>query len=115
MSSGSRHRFGAPWWRRVFQAPTTRLGWWSAGLTAAFVALFAFNAAVLMPATVEVAWQQALLPIYGIVMLLCGLSAGATALIAVIWRHERSWMVWPALLPGLFVLFLVIGELLGPH
>jgi len=35
--------------------------------------------------------------------------------IAVIRRHERSWLVWLTMLPGLFVLFLVLGEFLVPH
>jgi hypothetical protein len=30
-------------------------------------------------------------------------------------QHERSWLVWLTILPGLFVLFLVLGEFLVPH
>jgi len=55
------------------------------------------------------------LPFYGIAMLACGLAAGIAGLIAVIRRGERSWLVWLALLPGLLVLFLVLGEFLVPH
>jgi len=48
-------------------------------------------------------------------MLLCGLGAMVLALIAVIREHERSWLVFLPLLPGLWVLFMVMGELLFPH
>ena len=48
-------------------------------------------------------------------MLLCGLSSGVVGLIAVLRRHERSALVWFTVLPGLFVLFLLIGEVLVPH
>jgi hypothetical protein len=41
--------------------------------------------------------------------------AGIVGLIAVIRRHERSWLVWLAMLPGLMVVALVLGEFLVPH
>ena len=41
--------------------------------------------------------------------------AGIVGLIAVLRQHEHSWPVWLTLLPGLFVLFLVLGEFLVPH
>jgi hypothetical protein len=90
--------------------PSTRLGWWSVGLASAFVVLFIINASVLLPAPGVVAWREASV---GIVLLVCGLGGGAVALIALIRRRERSWVVWLALLPGLFVLFM-IGEFLVP-
>jgi hypothetical protein len=36
-------------------------------------------------------------------------------LVALIRNRERSWFVWLAVLPGAFVLFLLLGELLVPH
>ncbi|MCX6084006.1 MAG: hypothetical protein NT102_03470 [Caldiserica bacterium] len=56
-----------------------------------------------------------ILPFYGIAMLSCGLAAGIVGLIAMIRRHERSWLVRLAILPGLFALFFVLGEFLVPH
>jgi len=47
--------------------------------------------------------------------MLCGLAAGIVGLIAVIRRHERSWLVWLTILPGLLVLLFVLGEFLVPH
>lgn len=97
-------------WRR----PGTRLGWWAVRLAAAFVVLFIINSAVFMSLQ-EGWWTQSLLPFYGIFMILCGLAAGVIGLIAVIRKHERSWLVWLTILPGAFVLFLLLGELLVPH
>lgn len=98
----------------AFSFPSTRLGWYSVGLAATFVLLFIINATVFMHSTVVVPWRQVLLPFYGIAILLCGLSSGAMGLIALIRRHERSALVWFAVLPLLFVLFLLIGEFLVP-
>jgi len=100
--------------RRILGWPSTRLGWWSVGLAATFVALFIINVAVIT-STLETLWRQTLLPFYVIFMLSCGLAAGIVGLIAVIWRHERSWLVWLTMLPGLFVIFLLLGEFLVPH
>ena len=36
-------------------------------------------------------------------------------LIAVIRQNERSWLVWLTLLPGVLVLFLLLGEILFRH
>jgi hypothetical protein len=48
----------------------------------------------------------------GLGMVGVGLAASISALIAVIRHHERSWVLWLALLPGLFVVFLLVGEFL---
>jgi len=100
---------------RFLGRPSTRLGWWSVALAATFAVLFIINATVFMPSTVEAPWRQTILPFYGISMLLCGLAAGIVGLVAVVRRGERSWLVWLTILPGLFVLFLVLGEFLVPH
>jgi hypothetical protein len=68
-----------------------------------------------MPSTVVVPWREVILPFYGIFTLLCGLAAGIVGLTAVIWRRERSWLVWLMMLPGLLVLAFVLGEFLVPH
>jgi hypothetical protein len=48
-------------------------------------------------------------------MILCGLSACLAGMIALIRNHERSWMVWLAVLPGAFLIFFLLGEFLVPH
>ena len=97
------------------QRPGTRLGWWAVGLGAAFMVMFIINSAVFMRLTENTPWQLIVLPVYGIFMILCGLAAGVVGLIAVIRKHERSWLVWLTILPGAFVLFLLLGEFLVPH
>lgn len=101
--------------QRIFTRPSTHLGWWSVRLAAAFVVLYIINAFVFMPAWVEVPFRETILPFYGITMVICGLAAGTTAFLAIVWRKERSWVVWLILLPGLMMLFLLVGELLVPH
>jgi hypothetical protein len=101
------------------QRPGTRLGWWAVGLAAAFGVMFMINAAVLMPlnqtGVPDTGLRQALLASFGIVMLLCGLAGGVLGLVALIRKHERSWLVWLTVMPGALVLFLLLGELLVPH
>jgi hypothetical protein len=102
----------------LWQRPGTRLGWWAVGLLAVFVVLFIINSAVFIPTSQDAPdtwWRQNLLPFYGILMLLCGLGAGVVGLIALIRKREHSWLVWLAILPGAFVLFLLLGEFLVPH
>ena len=98
--------------------PSTRWGWWAVRLAALFVLLFVINSAVFMPLGQNPAnerWMHMYLPYYGIAMILCGLTAGVIGLFAVIRKHEHSWLVWLTILPGAFVLFLVLGEFLVQH
>ncbi len=48
-------------------------------------------------------------------MILCGLSAGIIGTLAIVRKHEHSWLVWLAVLPGLFGLIFLLGEFLVPH
>lgn len=77
--------------------------------------LFLINSFVFIPSSSDATWRHVILPFYGIFMLLCGLGAGVVGLVAVIRQHERSWLTWLMIVPGLFVLFLLVGELLFPH
>jgi hypothetical protein len=100
------------------QRPGTRLGWWAAGLLVVFLLMFLINSLIFMPTSQGVSnpwWRQALLPFYGVLMMLCGLASGVVGLIAVINKHERSWLIWLAILPAAFVVFLLLGEFLVPH
>jgi hypothetical protein len=73
------------------------------------------NSTIFMRLPEEVTWRVTVLPFYGIFMMLCGLAAGIIGLIAVIRRHERSWLVWLPMLTGLFVIVFLLGEFLVPH
>lgn len=97
------------------EKPHTNLGRWATWLAVAFVVLFLVNSFVFMPSSSDAAWRHVILPFYGIFMLLCGLASGIVGLVAVTRQHERSWMVLLTLLPGLWVLFMLIGEFLFPH
>jgi hypothetical protein len=100
---------------RFFGLPQTRLGWVAGSLLIAFVIMFFINSFVFMPPSTNALFPRTFLIFYGIFMMLCGFSAGVLGLIALIKNHERSWIVWLAVLPGAFVLFLLLGELLVPH
>lgn len=95
--------------------PHTRLGWWAIWLAAVFVVMFLINSFVFMPTSSDAPWRHVILPFYGIAMLLCGLASGIIGWIAVIRNHERSWLVLLTLLPGLWVVFMLVGEFLFPH
>lgn len=97
------------------ETPHTKPGWWSFWLMIAFVVMFLINSFMFMPSSSDAPWRHIILPFYGIFMMLCGLSAGIASLLAIIRRHEHSWLVWLPLLPGLFVVFFLLGEFLFPH
>lgn len=99
---------------RLWKRPSTPLGWRSVWLGVTFVVLFIINGVMFLPSTVAW-WQQSVLPIYGLVMLLCGLAAGIIGLLALTRQHERSWLVWLTLLPGAMFVILLLGEFLVPH
>jgi hypothetical protein len=98
-----------------FARPLTKLGWWAGSLMLAFVLLFLINSFVFMPPSTNALFPRTFLIFFGILMILCGLAAGVLGLVALIRNHEHSWFVWLAVLPGAFVLFLLLGELLVPH
>jgi len=99
----------------LWQRPGTRLGWCAVGLAMAFVVMNIINSTVFMRLSEDVLWRQTVLPFFGIFMMLCGLAAGVVGLIAIIRKHERSWLVWLTILPGAFTLLFVLGEFLMPH
>jgi hypothetical protein len=82
--------------------PRTRLGWWAVGLTALFVVLF-------ISITTE------LFHFPGFLTMGLGVVAGILTLLAILWRGERSWLVWLMLLPGGFAALFALGEVLYPH
>jgi TRAP-type uncharacterized transport system fused permease subunit len=84
------------------ESPHTQLGWLSVGLTVLFVALF-------------VSVTTDLLQFSGFLTMTSGVIAGCLTLIALIWKHERSWLIWLMLLPGLFAILFAFGEILVPH
>ena len=97
--------------------PTTRLGRWAVGLSAAFVVMWIINTLVFvfLQNFSDGPWRQIVLPFYGVFMLLCGLASGIVALVAMQREHDRARLVWLTLLPWAFVIFFLLGEFLVPH
>ncbi|MHB1120311.1 MAG: hypothetical protein ACYC11_09655 [Bellilinea sp.] len=97
------------------QLPSTKTGWWAVGLAVTYAGMGIINTFVFMRLPEDAPWRQTLLPYYGILMVLCGLSAGVVALIAVMRNGERSWLVWLTIVQWVFTLALVMGEFLIAH
>jgi hypothetical protein len=87
---------------RFLGMPHTKLGWWSVGLSLLFTFLF-----------VAVISEWFHFP--GMLLMSFGLIGGILNLSALIWKHERSWLMWLMLLPGLFAIAFTVGEILYPH
>jgi hypothetical protein len=89
--------------RGIFlRLPRTQLGWWAVGLSVLFVALFIFV-------------TTGFFHFSGMLTMGLGVVAAILTLVAIIWKRERSWLVWLMLLPGLFAIFFASGEILFPH
>jgi len=103
------------WANAVRRRPGTRLGWAAVALAGLFGLMWIINSMVFMPLFMYGrAASPAWMPYYGIALVLCGLAAGLTGLLAVV-RHERSGLVLATLVPGLCMLTLLAGEFLVPH
>jgi hypothetical protein len=75
------------------------------------VVLLSFGYGIFEVLAVEVPWVM--ITLNGIVMVLSGLAGGVLSLIALLRRHERSVLVWLALVPGLASVVFLIGEFSG--
>lgn len=92
-----------------WQYPVTPLGWRAVGLTAAFSLMFVLYSSVFSRLAQDAEdgwWVQAALPLYLVLVMVCGLAAGATGLTALVRKKERAWLVWFSLLPALFLLLM---------
>ncbi len=87
---------------RFLEMPHGRLAWWAVGLGILFTALF-FSIVT------------GIIHFAGFLTMMLGVAAGILTLLALIWKGERSWLVWLMLLPGLFAILFTLGEILYPH
>jgi hypothetical protein len=78
--------------------PRTQLGWWAGGLAIAFVVLFLLI-------------MSSMIAFPGVLYLVIGIAAGALGLYAMIKQGESSWLVWLAILCGVFALILTLAAL----
>lgn len=83
-----------------FQRPGTRLGWCSVGLALVFVMMFTI---ILLAPTFFSELPKWIYYSYTIFFSFCGLTAGVVGLIAVIRKHDLSWIIWLAILSGAVV------------
>ena len=83
---------------RIAILPTTQLGWWGAGLAAAFFPLV---------------FAAALVPRAAALGLVCGLAGGGAALVGIIRDRERAVTVLAALVPTVVGVGFVLVELVS--
>jgi hypothetical protein len=94
--------------------PVAQRGWWAFWLGVVFIVLFLFNG-VLMQVPEKTGVLRGLAIVYGWVLMLSGLASGVLSVVALLKDKERSWMALLPLLFGLYVVFMLVGELLFPH
>ncbi|KXK10863.1 MAG: hypothetical protein UZ14_CFX002003070 [Chloroflexi bacterium OLB14] len=100
---------------RFWKFPHTKLGYWSIGLALTFLFLLFFvreSVQDFMVSTITNPLRRNLMLHYDFFTMLCGLASGIVGGIAIIKQKERSWLVWLALLPTLFILLIFIAEFL---
>ena len=88
----------------LWKRPGTRLSWWAIGFGIASLVMLLINVAV-AAITKHPAW-----PFLVYFMLLCALTAGAIGIIAIILKHERSWLVWLTILSGFWSLSFLLNS-----
>jgi hypothetical protein len=86
-------------WKRFLSLPKTGLGWWSVGMTATSLVLLIFGVLVFEVLVVDEPWEG-VIGAQAITMFLSGLAGGVLGLIAVVRSHERSALVWLAMVLG---------------
>lgn len=106
-----------PLWRQIIGFPSTRWGSWSVYLAIAFILLLGIFYALVASGQKGGAtfFSNPLLAFSVLLAAVAALVGGATASTAIVWKRERSLLVFVVLLLGLFVLVFVLGEIAGHH
>ena len=104
-----------PLWRRIIGFPSTRLGQWSLVAVFVFFVLLAIFFALVASGEGGGAtfFSNPLMAGLLIAAGIAGVAGGVLALVAIVWKGERSLLVFAVLLLGLFVLFFAVGEIAG--
>jgi hypothetical protein len=102
-----------PLWRRVFSLPRTRLGWWAIGLAAPSLVVLPLPIILEWVGVVGVFGGEEVYGSLSIIVFLVGLVGGIVAMIALADHHERSWLVWLALVPWLILFQIFVWAVLG--
>lgn len=98
--------------QKFFSWPRTKLGLWATILLGIHALFSLLISGVLMRLSFSETTRQSFFPSLGIVMMLFGLAAGIVGLLAVVKSHDRSFFVWLAMVAGLLVIMLFLGEFL---
>ncbi len=109
---GSATTSNQPLMTRILGWPITRIGWWAIWLGVAFMILLIIKSMVLQPFSTALHLSPLVHSSFSILMDLCGLAAVFVGLFAIIVRHERSWLLFLAILPSLYVFISLLIELL---
>lgn len=88
----------------VFSLPSTRLGRWSAWLFVQSIILILINNLIVMPYTEQAGGLDLAQRIFNLMVFLWIAAAGLTGLVALIWKRERSVVVFLSLFLLLFAL-----------
>ncbi len=89
------------------QLPVTKMGWWAMGLGLGHMVLYTIEMSLIgTKYSFEQPWLT-IMVVVEVVLMLVGLAGAILALITLIKKTERSWVVWAALLPGLTALLVL--------
>ena len=90
--------------------PTTKPG--VAALILAVLAVLTYGAIMVSMAAFGGVETPVVGKFLGVLYILCGITSGFLAVLAIWKRHERSFLVYLALIPAALATFLVLGEVL---
>ena len=90
--------------------PTTKPG--VAALILAVLAVLSYGAIMVSMAAFGGVETPVVGILLGVLYILCGITGGFYAVLAIWKRHERSFLVYLALIPAALATFLVLGEVL---
>lgn len=87
--------------------PVTKMGWWAMGLGLGHMVLYTIEMSLIgTKYSFTEPWLSIMLVIE-VFLMIVGLAGAILALITLIKKTERSWVVWAALLPGLTALLVL--------
>lgn len=107
-SEVSRSKFSSD--ERGLRGPSTKTGWAAVGflMVAVVAAVLAFIGSLNVPGAE--AFKSDWLPIWTMLVITCGVVAGALGTFAILRKNERSWVVYVTLVPiALMTLYVLSG------
>lgn len=78
--------------------PRTQLGWWAGGLAIAFIVVFLLT-------------TSSVIVFSGVLILIIGVAAGVLGVYAMVKQGEGSWLVWLAILCGVFAILISLAAI----